>query len=256
MKAIIGGTGIYQIEGQEVGKVIEVKTPYGTVSLDQMNINGVDFVFLARHGRGHKTPPHMINYRANMKALQMLGVDEVLATCAVGSCHESLAPGELVLMRDFLDFTKNRPQTYFDGSEGVAHLEVSEPYCSTLRTAVLDIAKRDAMPIYTDAVYVCTEGPRFETATEISMFKAMGGDVVGMTNFPEVVLAKELGLCYAAVGFVTNWCTGVKRGAIEMHDIQGAVDYNRQRLTAIFVEALSRSAGERSCHCQDSLIRL
>lgn len=256
MKAIIGGTGIYQIEGSGIGSTIEVETPYGTVSMDKLNISGIDIVFLARHGKGHKTPPHKINYLANMKALQLLGVDEILATCAVGSCHEGLAPGELVLMNDFLDFTKGRTQSYFDGSEGVAHLEVSEPYCNTLQKSILNVAKEKEMPMYTDAVYVCTEGPRFETAAEISMFKLLGGDVVGMTNFPEVVLAKELGMCYAAVGFVTNWCTGVKKGAIEMHDIQGSVAYNRNRLSELFIQVLTRKSDEKMCHCSDSLIRL
>lgn len=256
MKAIIGGTGVYAIDGAHPAKTIEVETPYGKVEMEQLNIDGVEVVFLARHGKGHKTPPHMINYRANMKALQMLGVTEVLATCAVGSCHESLAPGELVLINDFLDFTKGRIQTYFDGSEGVAHLDVSSPYCPTLKTAILEQAKQLEMPMCAEAVYVCTEGPRFETAAEIKMFRNAGGDVVGMTNFPEVVLAKELGLCYAAVGFVTNWCTGVKQGAIEMHDIEGSINHNRQRLTALFLQVLTRKPAEKQCRCESSLIRL
>lgn len=256
MKAIIGGTGIYQIENVGEMKTIEVQTPYGLVSMDQAVVNGVEIVFLARHGKGHKTPPHMINYRANMMALKELGVDEVLGTCAVGSCHEELAPGELVLMTDFLDFTKGRTQTYFDGGEGVAHLEVSEPYCSGLRNRILSYTTEKNIPIKDQAVYVCTEGPRFETAAEIRMFKLMGGDVVGMTNFPEVVLAKELGLCYSAVGFVTNWCTGVKQGAVEMHDIEGSINFNRQRLTEMFIEVLTQGDREKHCHCSQSLIRL
>ncbi len=256
MKAIIGGTGVYQLDLATEKKTIEVNTPYGTVELDQIEVDGVEIVFLARHGKGHKTPPHMINYRANMKALQILGVEEVLATCAVGSCHEHLAPGELVLMNDFLDFTKGRIQTYFDGESGVAHLELSEPYCSTLNQAILATAKEKELRIFEEAVYVCTEGPRFETASEIKMFASAGGDVVGMTNFPEVVLAKELGLCYTAVGFVTNWCTGVKKGAIEMHDIQGSIDFNRNRLTELFIQVLTRTSEEKKCHCSQSLIRL
>ena len=256
MKAIIGGTGIYQIENVGTMKTIEVETPYGTVSMEQTEINGVEIVFLARHGKGHKTPPHMINYRGNMMALQQLGVEEVLATCAVGSCHDTLAPGELVLMGDFLDFTKGRAQTYFDGKEGVAHLEVSEPYCSHLKDRILDYTHKKNMPIHKEAVYVCTEGPRFETAAEIRMFKMLGGDVVGMTNFPEVVLAKELGLCYGAVGFVTNYCTGVKKGAVEMHDIEGAINFNRKRLTEMFIVVLTQPSKEKKCHCGQSLIRL
>lgn len=256
MKAIIGGTGVYAIESAHPAKTLQVETPYGTVEMEHMNIDGIEIVFLARHGKGHKTPPHMINYRANMKALQILGVDEVLATCAVGSCHESLAPGELVLINDFLDFTKGRVQTYFDGTEGVAHLDVSSPYCPNLQSSILEISKTLEMPMYTDAVYVCTEGPRFETAAEIKMFRNAGGDVVGMTNFPEVVLAKELGLCYAAVGFVTNWCTGVKKGAIEMHDIEGSIGYNRKRLTELFLQVLTRTPAEKNCRCDASLIRL
>lgn len=256
MKAIIGGTGIYQIENMGNMISLEVDTPYGAVSLEKTEVNGVELVFLARHGKGHKTPPHMINYRANLMALKLLGVDEVLATCAVGSCHENLAPGELVLMTDFLDFTKGRIQTYFDGKEGVAHLEVSEPYCSHLRNRILKYTKEQQLPIRENTVYVCTEGPRFETAAEIRMFKMMGGDVVGMTNFPEVVLAKELGLCYNAVGFITNWCTGVKQGAVEMHDIEGSIAFNRQRITEMFINVLTTSDNSKECHCNQSLIRL
>jgi 5'-methylthioadenosine phosphorylase len=256
VKAIIGGTGIYSIDGNDHIKKIVVPTPYGEVELEQMQVSGIDIVFLARHGKGHKTPPHMINYRANLKALQILGVDEVLATCAVGSCHESIAPGELVLINDFLDFTKARTQTDFDGTEGVAHLDVSNPYCLSLQEAILKVASDTNLPIHKNGVYVCTEGPRFETATEIKMFRTLGGDVVGMTNFPEVVLAKELGLCYAAVGFITNWCTGVKQGAIEMHDIEGSIGYNRKRLTELFMTVLTREPAEKNCRCKDSLIRL
>lgn len=256
MKAIIGGTGIYQIDTAEKIQSLEIETPYGNVTVEQTEINGTPLVFLARHGKGHNTPPHMINYRANMMALKILGVTEVLATCAVGSCHNELTPGELVLISDFLDFTKGRAQTFFDGKEGVAHLEVSEPYCSHLKSKILNYTLENDIPIYTDAVYVCTEGPRFETAAEISMFKLLGGDVVGMTNFPEVVLAKELGLCYSAVGFVTNWCTGVKKGAVEMHDIEGSIAFNKQRLNKMFIEILTGAATEKTCHCSQSLIRL
>ena len=146
-----------------------------------------------------------------MMALKEIGVKYIYSTAAVGSCNENYAPGDVVVMKDFLDFTKTRPVTFFEGgNEPVRHVDMSEPYCKNLREKFYTVAKEESLNIKGDAVYVCTEGPRFETASEIQMYKALGGDVVGMTNEPEVVLAKELGLCYATIGIISNWCTGIK----------------------------------------------
>jgi|GEM_PF-18785 len=263
-KAIIGGTGVYSLSGQFPDSVMEertVRTEYGDVDVTIMKTPDGEIVFLARHGRGHAVPPHLINYRANMKALAILGVDEVLATCAVGSMRERFGVGDVVLLKDFIDFTKARPQTFFDGSDGaVRHVVMDSPYCQRLSDLVAGLAPSAGVDIKGRAIYVCTEGPRFETAAEIRMYAALGGDVVGMTNVPECVLAKELGMCYAAVGIISNWCTGISfqmasggsdaagndktGGGIALHDIEAAMAANKDKVTALFVRALLGSGSD------------
>lgn len=254
MKAIIGGTGVYSASGESKKQIVETK--YGNVQVDIININSEDIVFLARHGSSHSLPPHLINYRANIMALKQLGVNYIYATAAVGSCNEKYAPGDLVIIKDFIDFTKVRPLTFFEGGEeSVKHVDMTQPYCKNMGHKFHDIAGQIGLEIKGPAVYVCTEGPRFETASEIKMYKQLGGDVVGMTNVPEVVLAKELGMCYSTIGIITNWCTGVK-GEFTLHDIQGSVDKNREKITQIFIQVFKEGLDQKTCNCNDSLIQL
>lgn len=253
-KAIIGGTGVYNIGKDSYTEIVETK--YGRVEVDIVNINGEEIAFLARHGKGHSTPPHLINYRANMKALENLGVKYIYATAAVGSCNENYAPGDIVVIKDFIDFTKQRPLTFFEGGdEPVRHTDMGDPYCRNLRNKFYESAKLESIEIKGDAVYICTEGPRFETGSEIKMYKMLGGDVVGMTNVPEVVLAKELGMCYAAVGIITNWCTGVK-GYITLHDIQGTLSANKEKISKAFLRVFSGELDQKQCSCNNAIIEL
>lgn len=187
-----------------------VETPYGSVELVCGRLANEEVVFVSRHGRGHSTPPHLVNYRANIWAIHQLGVRIIIATAAVGSLSPKFHLGDLVLIDQFLDFTKNRPTTFFEGrQEGVLHVDMTEPYCSEVRQQIFEAAKKLALPVKNGACYVCTEGPRFETPAEIRMFQILGGDLVGMTSVPEVVLARELGMCYATIGMVTNEAAGI-----------------------------------------------
>ncbi len=252
-KAIIGGTGVYDA-GDGYSK--KVKTKYGEVELDILNIDGEEIIFLPRHGKDHSVPPHLINYRANMMALREIGVKYIYSTAAVGSCNNKYEPGDVVVIKDFLDFTKSRPVTFFEGGdEPVKHVDMSDPYCRNLREKFYATAKEQGLSIKGDAVYVCTEGPRFETAQEINMFKKMGGDVVGMTSIPEVVLAKELGMCYATVGIISNWCTGVKE-EITLHDIQGTIEKNKEKITDIFIKIFQQELHQSNCNCNNAIIEL
>lgn len=254
MKAIIGGTGVYSTGHKK--REEKVKTIFGEVDLDIVNIEGEDIVFLARHGKSHSVPPHLINYRANMMALKEIGVNYIYATAAVGSCNEKYAPGDVVIINDFIDFTKLRPVTFFDGeNESVKHVDMSDPYCKNMREEFSLEAKNTALDIKGEAVYVSVEGPRFETASEIKMFKNLGGDVVGMTTVPEVVFAKELGMCYSTIGIITNWCTGIS-GEIELHDIQGAVDKNRDKIRDTFIRVFNKGLDKNRCNCDNSIIEL
>lgn len=254
MKAIIGGTGVYSAGHNKRSE--KVSTKFGEVELDIVNIDGEDIVFLARHGNKHSVPPHLINYRANMMALKEIGVEYIYATAAVGSCNEAYAPGDIVIVNDFIDFTKSRPVTFFDGeNEAVKHVDMSDPYCKNMREKLYANASGVDLEIKGDAVYVCVEGPRFETASEIKMYKKLGGDVLGMTSVPEVVFAKELGMCYSTIGIITNWCTGIS-GEIELHDIEGAVNKNREKITALCIKIFKEGLDKENCKCDDSIIEL
>ena len=253
-KAIIGGTGVYGMDGETTTRM--VSTRFGDVEVDVVRIDEEDVVFLARHGKGHTAPPHLVNYRANMMALKELGIQYVYATAAVGSCNEQFEPGDIVVFKNFIDFTRQRPITFYEGKEGVIHADMSDPYCSDMRRWLMDAAKRRGLKVKGEAVYVCTEGPRFETSVEIEMFRILRGDVVGMTNIPEVVLAKELGMCYAAVGIITNWCTGMETEPVTLSEIQGALALNKERITETFLDVFGHLPDETRCACRDALIRL
>lgn len=255
-KAIIGGTGVYDIGAGS--HTMTVETKYGNVEVDVAKIDGEEIVFLARHGKGHSTPPHRVNYRANMLALKQLGVKYIYATAAVGSCNEKYEPGDIAVIKDFIDITKARPLTVYEGEDNkVIHTDMSDPYCKNLRAKLHEAASEMGIQIKGgDAVYTCTEGPRFETAAEIKVFKNLGGDIVGMTNVPEVILAKELGMCYAAVGIITNWCTGMKKEEITLHNIQDALTENKEKVTKIFLKVFQGSLNQENCMCKNAVIEL
>ena len=183
-------------------------------------------VFLPRHGTGHSVPPHRINYQANIWGMRALGVEAIIATAAVGSLNPEMRPGDFVFVDQFIDFTKNRRQTFFDGREnGVAHLDFTEPYCPALRKTMAAAAgELRARPgaefaFHEKGVYICTEGPRFETPAEIRAYALLGADVVGMTSYPEVALAREAGICYATIAMVTNLAAGMAGGRLTHEEV-------------------------------------
>lgn len=266
-KGIIGGTGVYNLgaEPGRRGEIVKevVETPYGAVEAEILKQEGMpEVVFLARHGKNHGMPPHKVNYRANLKAMEMLEVDEILATCMVGSMRSQFGVGELVTIKDFIDFTKMRPVTFFEDGPDVKHVDMSDPYCQRLRSAFYRAADARGIRVKGGAVYVSTEGPRFETVSEIKFYQMIGGDVVGMTNVPECVLAKELGICYAAVGIVSNWAAGIGE-TVQFKANGDSLEQRRKDVIDIFLEVF-RNHGEleragkqvRDCKCSDSIMTL
>jgi 5'-methylthioadenosine phosphorylase len=245
--AIIGGSGFYSVPGCTLVEKRPVATKYGDVTLFiYRNKDGLEFVFLPRHGEGHTSPPHMINYRANIMALKQAGVESVIAVASVGSLRAHLRPGDFVLLDQFIDFTRSRPSTFYGEGE-VVHTDMTEPFCESLRKCVLS-AKPAGMKIHEKGTYVCAEGPRFETAAEIRAYSAMGGDVVGMTLVPEVVLARELGICYAGIAVITNYAAGISK-KVSHEEVLAAMAKTGTALADYVVGCLSTVPAERKCAC-------
>lgn len=247
---IIGGTGVYDLSGLQA-RTEAVHTPYGSVSTVRA-VHGVhELVFIARHGAHHDVPPHLVNYRAHIDALRRRGCTCVLATNAVGSLRPRMVPGEFALPDQFIDFTRNRPSTFFEGgAAGVRHVDVTEPYCPALREAVLAVLDARDESAHPAATYVCTEGPRFETPAEIRMFDQLGGDLVGMTGVPEVVLAREAGLCYLSICVVTNFAAGMAGAPLREGEVAELMARRLPALRSLLLEAVDRLDDLSPCPCR------
>jgi 5'-methylthioadenosine phosphorylase len=231
-----------------------VRTPYGRVEVLVGDLGSRRVAFLPRHGRRHEAPPHLVNYRANLWALRSLGVKRILAVSACGSLNPRMRPGELVLLDQFLDFTKGRPATFYTGGgKGVVHVDLTEPYCPELRRILQEAAKEEGIRLHPRGTYVCTEGPRFETAAEIRAFRRLGGDLVGMTNVPECVLARELEMCYAAVGLVTNFAAGLAGTKLTHTEVAERMGEGTKTMARLFLSSLPRIPPRRSCPCSRAL---
>jgi 5'-methylthioadenosine phosphorylase len=248
--AIIGGTGLYRMDDAAPGERLTVDTLYGPAQVERIGVGGSRVVFLPRHGFEHSVPPHRVNYRANIAALKELGVTNILASAAVGSMADGLPPGSLALLTQFLDFTRDRASTFFDGESGkVVHVDVTDPYCPHLRGELQAAAETIGEKLHPEAIYVCAEGPRFETPAEIHMFRQLGGDLVGMTSVPEVVLAREAGMCYAAVAIVTNWAAGVSTAPVKHGEVSDFMGQHTPRVRALFAQAIADHR-EIDCTCR------
>jgi 5'-methylthioadenosine phosphorylase len=249
---VIGGTGFESLFKD--AEQLRVGTPYGIAPpLSIGNLGGKKVVFLPRHGPDHSLPPHKVNYRANIYALHSLGVKRIIAINAVGAINRNFKPSDIVLPHDFVDFTKFRPTTFYDEAP-VTHVDVSQPYCPEIREIIIEVAKRLGIPLWSEAVLVCTEGPRFETTAEIGVFRRLGCDLVGMTGVPEVVLARELAICYAALCFVSNMAAGIQARLTptEVREISVKVMPKLEQILTETVKALP-SKREGKCPCGEAL---
>lgn len=206
---VILGSGLYGLYKNEVGKEIRIKTRYGSAAVHKLRNKNAKVYLLMRHGKGHSIPPHLINYRANAAAAGKHGVDYVIATTAVGSLNQKMRIGSYVVLDHFLDFTKARPFTIFEGSK-FSHTDMSEPYSGEVRSALIRALESSGASFHRNGTYACFEGPRYETPAEIRMYRMLGADIVGMTGVPEVVFSKELGIPYGSVAIVTNMAAGMQ----------------------------------------------
>ena len=218
---VIGGSGLYAVDGVDGGRWTEVDTPWGKPS-DAVFcgvLDGLEVVFLPRHGRGHVHSPTDVPYRANIDALKRLGVTDVVSVSACGSFREDMAPGDFVIVDQFIDRTFARDKSFF-GSGCVAHVSMAHPTCTALGTACAAAARAAGVTVHEGGTYLAMEGPQFSTLAESRMYRGWGADVIGMTNMPEAKLAREAELCYASVAMVTDYdCWHPDHDAVEVSDI-------------------------------------
>ena len=206
MIGVIGGSGVYQIDGLEGASWVKVKSPWGKPSDDVLlgRLNGIPMAFLPRHGRGHVHAPSDVPYRANIDALKRLGCTDLVAVSAVGSLREDYRPGDFVLVDQYIDRTFARPKSFF-GTGCVAHVGFAHPTCPRLSAACAAAARQAGVTVHDGATYIAMEGPQFSTLAESRLYRSWGADVIGMTGMPEAKLAREAELCYASVAMVTDY---------------------------------------------------
>ena len=241
--AVIGGTGMNTWPGLEIIKRLESYTTYGKPSAPLIvgRIAGVEAIFLARHGEGHKIPPHGINYRANLKALADAGVTQVIAIAAVGAMAPWFAPGEIAVPIDLIDYTHGRAHTYSDGESGskLEHVEMTHPYTPALRSALFIAAGHAEVDVSGQGVMAVTQGPRLETPAEIQRLLRDGCDMVGMTGMPEAALAAELGIAYACIAVSVNWAAGLSPAGLGIHDeIHASIEAGMSKVQRVLAAAL------------------
>lgn len=249
---IIGGSGVYDPGMFKRVKRVSLHTPYGPTSdeIEVGTLEGVPTAFLPRHGKGHKLPPHKVPYRANLWAMKQLGVERVLSPCAVGSLQEKVRPGDLVLVDQFIDWTKRRDLTYFDGPKTV-HISAADPFCPELITLFHASAKRLKLRAHKGGTYLCIEGPRFSTRAESRMFRRFA-DIIGMTLVPEAQLARELEMCYLSIATSTDYDVWAEK-PVSVEEILRVLDQNVVNSRRLIADAIRRIPRTRSCPCKRAL---
>ncbi|WP_456382147.1 S-methyl-5'-thioadenosine phosphorylase [Persephonella sp.] len=275
MLGILGGSGLYDIDGLEIIREEKIMTPYGEPSDNYIiaSYNGREVVFLPRHGRGHKYPPHLINYRANLWGFRKLGVDRILSVSAVGGINPLLKPGDFVISDQFLDFTKVRPVTFYEGiytikdetdttndlvneylsNDRVVHIDVTQPFCPHMRSILSGIMEEKGFRHHTQGTYAATEGPRLETSAEIKALSLLGADVVGMTLVPEIVLARELSMHFASVNVVTNLAAGISGDRLTSDEVIQMMHQRTEEIKQVILSFIENLPQKLECKCEEVL---
>lgn len=251
---VIGGSGLYEMEGFSFVAEHRIETPYGEPSdvYREYDFEGVRFVFLSRHGQGHRIPPHRVHFRANIQGFALLGIDRIISITAVGGIHPSLKPGDIAIPHNAIDMTSGREHTFYD--EGlIHHIDFTDPFCPELRQTLLAAASSAQEQVAEQGVYICTNGPRLETAAEITAYSRMGADLVGMTLFPECSLAREREICYANLSIITNFAAGTSTEKLTTDEVVQTVKQSEGRLKNIVRAIPAALAAGRTCGCQTAL---
>ncbi|MBI4366673.1 MAG: S-methyl-5'-thioadenosine phosphorylase [Deltaproteobacteria bacterium] len=253
---IIGGSGLYQMAGVRITDERRIETPFGDPSDAVMlgTLEGVPVAFLPRHGRGHRVSPTEINYRANIYALKLLGVEQIIAVSAVGSMKESIVPGHLVLVDQFIDRTRSRPYTFFEHGI-VAHVSFADPVCAVLAQTLYEAGRGGGATIHRGGTYVCIEGPQFSTRAESRLFRSWGVDVIGMTNVQEAKLAREAEICYATIALATDYdCWHEGEEAVDVTVVVEVLRRNVEKAQGLIRAAIAAvPRAPRTCACAGAL---
>ncbi len=252
---VIGGTGLYDMEGLSDVREVAVETPFGEPSAAFVTgtLAGVDMVFLPRHGKGHRLLPTEVNNRANIFGMKKLGVGRILSVSAVGSLKEEIEPGHMVLPDQFIDRTWRRTSTFF-GDGIVAHVQFADPFCNDLRAAVAAAAGGEAITVHGRGTYVCMEGPQFSTRAESALHRSWGADVIGMTNLQEAKLAREAEICFATIAMATDYdCWNEAAGDVDIEEIIAVLQKNAEVARRIVRGTAGRLTAERACPCATAL---
>ncbi len=254
---VFGGSGFYSLMEGPI-ELVSVQTPYGPPS-DSVGIGTLGdsrVAFLPRHGPHHRLPPHRINYRANVWAMGHLGVQRIIAPTAAGSLQPHIKPGDFVVCDQFVDRTYGREQTFYDGPR-VVHISTADPYCPDLRAHSVSVGRELGITMHDRGTVVVVQGPRFSTRAESKWFTSMGWEVINMTQYPEAVLARELGMCYVNIALITDYDTGLEGSAgiepVSVDEVVQVMNANNERVRQLIETLLPRVGGARDCGCADAL---
>jgi 5'-methylthioadenosine phosphorylase len=252
---VIGGSGLYEMEGLEDVQTIPLTTPFGDPSDSFIvgRLEGVKIAFLPRHGRGHRIQPSSLNFRANIYGMKMLGVQWIIGVSAVGSMKESIHPGDMVIPNQFIDRTVGRPNTFF--SEGiVGHISFADPVCPVLSQILFQAGKEVGATVQKDGTYLCIEGPQFSTRAESRLYRTWGVDIIGMTNIPEAKLAREAEICYATIAFATDYdCWHQEAGDVSIGEVLRILAQSTKTAKSAIRHAVKHLPEKRQCSCATAL---
>jgi 5'-methylthioadenosine phosphorylase len=252
---VIGGSGLYRMQGLERIREVEVKTPFGKPSdkLVRGRLAGVELVFLPRHGPGHRWLPTEVNFRANTFAMKKMGVERIISVSAVGSLREEIAPGHVVIPDQFIDRTTQRPSTFF-GRGLVAHVSLADPFCRDLSSVLASAANSEGANVHAGGTYLCMEGPQFSTRAESHLYRSWGAHVIGMTNLQEAKLAREAEICFATLALATDYdCWNESAGDVEIDHVLAVLKQNVDLAQRTIRRAVTQVSSARSCACASAL---
>lgn len=251
---IIGGSGLYEIDGFEFIEEVSLSTEYGQPSDSYrfFKYGDLELFFLNRHGRNHSYPPHLVNYRANIDGFAQIGVKGIFSFTATGGINRDYRPGDIIVPDNGIDFTGGRKHTYFE-ENNVHHIDFTEPFCPDLRKIMFHAAERANVPVCRTGTYICTNGPRLETAAEIRAYDRMGADLVGMTLFPECSLAREKEICYTNISVITNFAAGTSPQKLTSDEVVAEMQRAGDKLKRLMRNLPASYTDERTCGCITAL---